>query len=196
MNGARQGAESLMKGNFFLSLVTLFLALLAYTERQSAAPPASEAVQEESGEPLFSLQPEEIDAIKVLDAHGCVFVRKKGTNSQPAEELIDSIVQARVVRRFSPVSADFSAYGLAQPVRRVEVVWANGTQNRSVVMGSLNPVGNAVYARAQDEAEVLLIGSYFLTSLDMALQGLCAEGRVALDLKYPDEAENRTGKPS
>jgi hypothetical protein len=171
-----------MKGNFLLGIVIVLLALSAYTGRQPAVPSASEARQEKSGEPLFSLQPAEIDSIKVLDAHGCVLVRQKGPNPQPAKELMDSIVQARVVRRFSPVSADFSAYGLTQPVRRVEVVWANGGQSRSVAIGSLNPVGNAVYVRAQDEAEVLLIGSYFLISLDMALQGLRAEGGVALDL--------------
>ncbi len=179
-----------MKGNFFLGIVTVLLALLAYTERQSAAPPTSEAVQEESGEPLFSLRPDEIDAITVLDAHGCVFVRKKGTNPQPAEELMNSIVQARVVRRFSPAAADFSAYGLMQPIRRVEVVRANGAQSRSVAIGNLNPVGSAVYARVRGESDVLLVGSYFLTSLDMALQGLRAERGATLDLKCPDGADN------
>ena len=64
-----------MAGNFLLGIVIVLLALSAYTERQAAAPPASEAVQGESGEPLFSLPPEKIDAIKVLDAHGCVLVR-------------------------------------------------------------------------------------------------------------------------
>lgn len=182
-----RGEEYLMKGNFFLGLALVLLALSAYTERQTAAPPASAARQEESSASLFSLQPAEIDAIKVLDVHGCVLVRKKGPNPHHAEELVDSIVQARVVRRFSPVSADFSAYGLAQPIRRVEVMWANGAQSRSVVMGSLNPVGNAIYARAQDEAEVLLVGSYFLISLDMALQELRAESGVFSDPACADE---------
>src|SRR5712664_25520 len=142
-----------MKGNFLLGLVIVLLALSEYRERQSVAPPASEVVREESGEPLFFLQPAEIDVIKVLDAHGCVVVRKNGANPHHAEELVDSIVQARVVRRFGPLSADFSAYGLTHPVRRVEVVWANGAQSRRVAIGNLNPVGNAVYARAQDETE-------------------------------------------
>ncbi len=171
-----------MKGNFLLGLVIVLLALSEYRERQSVALPASEVVREESGEPLFSLQPAEIDAIKVLDAHGCVLVRKNGSNSQPVKELLDSIVQVRVVRRFSPASTDFSAYGLTRPVRRVEVTWANGAQSRRVAIGNLNPVGNAVYVRAQDETEVLLVGSYFLTSLDMALQELRAESGMALDL--------------
>jgi len=179
---AQRSEESLMAGNFLLGIVMVLLALSAYTERQAAAPPASEVVQEESGEPLFSLPLEKIGAIKVLDAHGCVLVRKNGSNSQPVKELLDSIVQVRVVRRFSPASTDFSAYGLTRPVRRVEVTWANGAQSRRVAIGNLNPVGNAVYVRAQDETEVLLVGSYFLTSLDMALQELRAESGMALDL--------------
>lgn len=177
-----------MKSNILLGFVALSLVLLAYTERRAVPPPAPVATPEESSEPLFSLQPEEIDAIKVLDAHGCVFVRKKGTNPQPAEELIVGIVQARVVRRFSPISMALSSYGLTHPVRRVEVTWANGTQSRSVILGDLNPVGNAVYAYVDGESDVLLVGSYFLTSVDMALQGLRAKGDIMTDPSCASEA--------
>jgi len=75
-----------------------------------------------------------------------------------------------------------SSYGLTHPVRRAEVKWAHGAQNRSVAMGNLNPVGNAVYAHIDGESDVLLVGSYFLTSLDMALQGLRAGGSKFVDL--------------
>src|SRR5262249_48183295 len=137
-------------------------------------PPA--AAPQEASEPLFPSPLEEIDAITVLDARGCVSVRREGTITQSVEELGQSVVQARVVRRFSPPSADLSAYGLAPPARQVEVKWARGARSRRAAVGDLNPVGNAVYARVEDEPGVLLVGSYFLTSLDVALQGLRAEG--------------------
>jgi hypothetical protein len=170
-----------MKGNMLLGFVALSLALLAYSERQTV-PPTPAVAPEEVSQPLFSLQPAEIDAIRVRDLHGCVIVRREGTALQDIERLVESLVQARVVRRFSPVSADLSAYGLTRPVRQIEIQWANGARRRNVEMGELNPVGNAVYAHADNESEVLLVGSYFLTSLDMALQGLRAEGRKFVEL--------------
>ncbi len=190
VNEAQHSEESLIAGNFLLGIVIVLLALSAYTERQAAAPPASEAVQEESGEPLFALHPEEIGAIRVLDAHGCIVVRQKEATPPSVEELIGSIAQARIVRRFSPALVDLSAYGLTRPLRRVEVVQANGAQSRSVVIGNLNPVGNAVYARVHGESDVLLVGSYFLTSLEMALQGLRAKGDVAADPSCVDEVKS------
>ncbi|HEV8716298.1 MAG TPA: DUF4340 domain-containing protein [Candidatus Binatia bacterium] len=173
-----------MKSNILLSFVAVSLVLLAYTERQ-AIPPTPGTVPEEASELLFSLRPEEIDAVRVLDAHGCVSVRREGTTSRDLEKLGQSIVQARVVRRFNPTSVDLSSYGLTHPVRRVEVKWAHGAQSQRVAIGNLNPVGNAVYAHIEGESDVLLVGSYFLTSLDMALQGLRAEGSKFVDLNCP-----------
>jgi Domain of unknown function (DUF4340) len=170
-----------MKGNVWLSIVALSLVLLAYTERSAMPPLAPVAAPEESSEPLFPLQPEEIGVIRVLELHGCVVVRQEGAIPQYVEKLVDSLVQARVVRRFSPASADLSSYGLTRLVRHVEVTWANGAQSRSVILGNLNPVGNAVYARVDGESDVLLVGSYFLTSIDMALQGLRAKGDIMTD---------------
>jgi Domain of unknown function (DUF4340) len=170
-----------MKGNILLGCVALGLALLAYSERQTV-PLTPGAVLEEASQPLFFLHPEEIDAITVLDLHGCVSVRQEGTTPQDIEKLGQSIVQARVVRRFNPTSVDLSSYGLTHPVRRIEVQWGHGTQSRSVKIGNLNPVGNAVYAHIEGESDVLLVGSYFLTSLNMALQGLRAEGSKFVDL--------------
>ena len=40
----------------------------------------------------------------------------------------------------------------------------------------------SLYARTDGEADVLLVGSYFLTSLDMALQGLRAARSKLIDL--------------
>jgi len=174
-----------MKGNFLLSLFAFSLAVFAYVERRTAPPPLPVA-QEASSEPLFALQPEEIDAIRVVDQKGCVVVRKKGEQQQRAEELINNILQTRVLRRFLPSAGDFSLYGLAQPVRRVEVVRVNGGQSQTVVIGNLNPVGDAVYIRTPEDSEVLLVGSYFLTSLNMALQGLRAEGSQFIDPSCSD----------
>jgi hypothetical protein len=178
-----------LKGNILLSLVAAGLLLPAYTERQAvsltpvAAPPAV-------SEPLFPVPLAEIDTITVLDARGCVSVRRE-VISQNVEKLGQSVAQARVVRRFSPPSADLSAYGLAHPARQVEVKWAHGAQSRSAAVGDLNPVGNAVYARIEGESGVLLVGSYFLTSLDLALQGLRAEGGKFVDPTCAEGSENR-----
>lgn len=171
-----------MKSNILLGFVAASLALLAYTERQTVPASTPVAVPEQSSESLFSLQPQEIDVIKVLDSHGCVIVRRGGTLPQDGERLVESLIQARVVRRFSPPSGDLSSYGLAPPARRIEVRWASGAQSRSVEIGDLNPVGNAVYARLDAESGVVLVGSYFLTSLNMALQGLRATGSKLVDL--------------
>ncbi len=177
-----------MKSNILLGFVALSLVLLAYIDRRAVPPPAPVATPEESSEPLFSLQPEEIDVIRVLDARGCVVVRQEKAILPYVKELVDRLVQARVVRRFSPISLALSSYGFTHPVRRVEVTWANGTQSRSVILGDLNPVGNAVYAYVDGESDVLLVGSYFLTSVDMALQGLCAKGDIASDPSCASEA--------
>jgi len=168
-----------------LGFVAASLALLTYIERQTVPPSTPVAMPEQSSEPLFALQPQEIDVIKVLDPHGCVIVRRQGTLPPDGERLVGSLVQARVVRRFSPPAGDLSSYGLASPARRIEVQWANSAQSRSVEIGNLNPVGNAVYARIDAESEVVLVGSYFLTALDMALQGLHATGSKVIDLDCP-----------
>jgi len=178
-----------LKGNILLSLVAAGLLLPAYTERQAVSL-TPVAAPEEASEPLFPLPLAEIDTITVLDARGCVSVRR-GVISQNVEKLGQSVAQARVVRRFSPPSADLSAYGLAHPARQVEVKWAHGAQRRSAAVGDLNPVGNAVYARIEGESGVLLVGSYFLTSLDLALQGLRAEGGKFVDPTCAEGSENR-----
>jgi uncharacterized protein DUF4340 len=170
-----------MKSNILLAFVAASLALLAYTERQTVPSPTPVAAPEQPSESLFSMQPQEIDLIKVLDSRGCLVVRREGTPPRDGEGLVESIVAARVVRRFSPPLADFSAYGLAPPARRIEVKWTNGAHSRSVAIGNLNPVGNAVYARIDEGADVVLVGSYFLTSLDMALQRLRAAGSKLVD---------------
>jgi hypothetical protein len=70
------------------------------------------------------------------------------------------------------------------------MIGGHGEQRQVVNVGELNPVRNAVYARIQDDPDVLLVGSYFLTSMDMALQELRANSSVAVDLQCPEEPEN------
>ena len=165
-----------MRTNVLLSLLALGLAVMAYAERSHV--PASHAGSErrESGEPLFALQPEEINAIRVLDQRGCVLVRKKGGQPLP-EDLLDVVTQAHVTRRFVPATTDLSPYGLAQPARRVDVWWGAAPQVHTVVLGSRNPVGDAVYAQVAETPDILLVGGYFVTALDFALQRLRAEGK-------------------
>lgn len=170
-----------MKSNVLLSVLALSLALLSYTERSAAPPPTSEGAQEISSEPLFDLSPEEISAVTVVDRSGCLVVRQEALTLPQAEALIESLLQARVIRRFSPDSPDLSPYGLTLPGRRVAVEKTNGERSQVIDLGSLNPIGTAVYVRVQNDPDVLLVGSYLLTSLDMALQGLQAKGNSSIE---------------
>lgn len=172
-----------MKENFFLSLFALSLAVLAYAERRAAPLPSPLTAPETASEPLFALRPEEITAIRVVDRQRCLVVRRAGDSvrQEEVEHLRDAVTQARIVRRFTPASPDLSAYGLAAPTRRVEVLRSSDGQFQVVWIGGLNPVGSAVYARTKKESEVLLVGSYFLTALDMALQGMRTERNRSSD---------------
>jgi hypothetical protein len=187
--GARGSILEIMRGNYLLSILALGLTVLAFAERRATLPPAS-AELEVTRDPLFALRLEETSAIRVVDRNGCVFVRKEAVTSQPASALMDSVSRAHVIRRFPPAEADFSPYGLVRPTRRVEVIGGDGERRQVVNIGELNPVRNAVYARIQDDPDVLLVGSYFLTSLDMALQELRAHSPVAADLKCPEGPES------
>lgn len=164
-----------MKINVLLSILALSLALLAYAERSAVPSPAFEE-EKILSEPLFGLSSEEIDGITVMDQHGCVIMRKKALTSPRAGKLLESLLQARVIRRFAPVSSDLSPYGLTSESRRIVVEKINGGRRQSIDLGAANPSGSAIYARVLEEPAVLLVGGYFLASLNMALQELRAEG--------------------
>jgi len=164
-----------MKGNVLLSILALSLALLAYAERGAVPLPTSEGAPAISGEPLFDLSPDEISAVSVAERNGCVIVRKEALTSPQAEKLLESLLRARVIRRFAPVSSDLSPYGLTPESRRIVVEKINGGRRQSIDLGAANPSGSAIYARAPEEPAVLLVGGYFLASLNMALQELRAE---------------------
>jgi hypothetical protein len=176
-----------MKTNLLLSLIAFLLAVLAYMESPTV-PPFPVPDVEATSEPLFALRPEEIAAVRVSDRQGCFMVRAAET---PAQEkigrLFEAVTQARVVRRFAPPLDDLSAYGLTRADRHVEV-WRQGSEeHENVTVGHFNPIGNAVYARLGNGDEVLMVGSYFLTALDMAVQNLRTEA---------ENLERCTDKPS
>jgi hypothetical protein len=66
---------------------------------------------------------------------------------------------------------------------------ADETRRRVLLLGHLNPVGNAVYARWQDDQEVLLVGSYFLTAVDVVFERLRSSSlaEVATDALCEEE---------
>ncbi|MEW6297524.1 MAG: DUF4340 domain-containing protein [Thermodesulfobacteriota bacterium] len=165
--------------NVLLSLFALFLAVLAYTESRTVPPADPVAGQGPRGESLLDLLPEAIGQVKIIDRHGCLIVCTVAGDPGTQERvtpLLEAITQARIVRRFAPPTRDVSGYGLARPDRRIGV-WRRGSSARKVVtIGGSNPVGNAVYARVGDTAEVVMIGSYFLAALDMAVQRVRAAG--------------------
>ena len=97
------------------------------------------------------------------------------------------LLQGRVVRRFSPPGTDFSAYGLAPALWRVTLTSADDTRTHVLLLGRLNPVGNAVYARWLDGKEVLLIGSYLLTALDVVFERLRSSSHAGIATDAPCE---------
>ena len=69
---------------------------------------------------------------------------------------------------------DFPAYGLAPATWRIVLAGADGTSRSTLFLGHLNPIGNAVYTRWDDGEDVLLVGSYFLTAVDVVFERLRA----------------------
>lgn len=97
------------------------------------------------------------------------------------------LFQGRVVRRFSPLRSEFSAYGLAPATWQVVLAGADETRPHVLLLGRLNPVGSAVYARWLDDKEVLLVGSYLLTAVDVVFERLrSSHAGIATDASCED----------
>lgn len=161
-----------MKTNLFLAVLVFCLLLSAYTDRRPVQKTASVSAPESSSEPLFTLRPEEITVIKIIDPQNCLLIHSPPgqPRAEATDQLLAALAQARIVRRFSVPSGDLSAYGLTLTARRIEVFGAGEHKLQTIEIGTLNPLGNAVYAKRTDKTEVLLIGGYLLTALDFALR--------------------------
>ncbi len=173
-----------MKTNLLLAILAFCLFLTAYTDRRPAQKTKAVVETGSPSESLFTLRPEEVTAVKIIDQQHCLLVRTTPdqSRSEVTEHLLSALTQARIVRRFTAPSTDLSAYGLNEAVRRIEVFGTDGQKLETVTIGALNPVGNAVYVNNTANTEVLLIGGYFLTALDFALRqmssasnSICAE---------------------
>jgi hypothetical protein len=158
-----------MKINLLLTLLALCLFLAAYIDRHSPQKTKTLAEPKPSSEALFTLRPEEITAVKIIDQQRCLLVRNTPDQPRPevTEHLLTALAQARITRRFPAPSADLSVYGLNETARHIEVF---GEKLQAVTIGVLNPVGNAVYGKRADSPDILLIGGYFLTALDFSLR--------------------------
>jgi hypothetical protein len=161
-----------MKSNLFLSCLAVLLLLLAHTERRTPPPPAGAPAEETASAPLFPFSPETITKISISNAQQCVVAQKNAGSTGLLREVSAMLFQGRVVRRFSPRDADFPAYGLAPAIWRIVLAGADDTPRSTLFLGHLNPVGNALYVRWQDDQEVLLVGSYFLTVVDVVFERL------------------------
>ena len=161
-----------MKSNLFLGCFAVILLLLAYIERQVPQPPTSAPTKETTSAPLFLLSPEAVTKISIRNAQQCVVVRKNTETMDLLREVSAMLFQGRVVRRFSPSAVDFSAYGLVPATWQIVLTSAVEAQPQVLWLGRLNPIGNAVYARWLDDKEVLLVGSYFLTAVDVVFKRL------------------------
>jgi hypothetical protein len=162
----------LMKSNLFLGCFAILLLFLAYTERSAPLPPVGVPAKETASAPLFSLSPETITKISIRNAQQCVVAQKNAGTTGLLREVSAILLQGRVVRRFSPRDTDFPAYGLAPAIWRIVLTGDDDTPRSALFLGHLNPVGNAVYARWQDDQEVVLVGSYFLTAVDVVFERL------------------------
>lgn len=161
-----------MKTNLFLICFAVMLLVLAYIERRTPLPPTSAPVEETTSAPLFSLSPETITKVSISHAQQCVVAQKNAETMGLLREVSAILLQGRMVRHFSPPIAEVSAYGLTPATWQVVLAGADETRQRVLLLGRLNPVGNAVYARWHDDKEVLLVGSYFLTAIDVVFERL------------------------
>jgi hypothetical protein len=122
--------------------------------------------------PLFSLSPEMITKVSISHAPQCIVVQKTAETKELLQEISAMLLQGRVIRRFSSPVADVSTYGFKPATWGIVLVGADETRQHVLWLGHLNPVGNAVYARWHDGKEVLLVGSYFLTAVDVVFERL------------------------
>jgi hypothetical protein len=156
-----------MKTNLLLTVLALSLAVSAYLDRRTLHHSENAVKAETANAPLLAIPAEEIESIGVRDAHRCVILRAA---EAPFTALLDGVTKTHILRRFPPPSSDLAPYGLAHPQRQLAVQRRGELEFQLVLTGDLNPVGDAVYAKFADSADVLLIGGYFLTTLDFALQ--------------------------
>jgi hypothetical protein len=70
------------------------------------------------------------------------------------------------------LSLSFPRMDLLLQRGQIVLAGADETRQHVLLLGRLNPVGNAVYARWLDDKEVLLVGSYLLTALDVVFERL------------------------
>lgn len=181
----------LMKSNLFLSCFAIILLLLTYAERRTPLPPTSAPAEDTTSAPLYSLSPAAVTQITLRNAQQCVVVRTEADTGEFLREVSAMLLQGRVVRRFSPSGTDFSVYGLAPATWRIVLAGAGGTPRSTLFLGHLNPIGNAVYARWQDNQEVLLVGSYFLTAVDVVFERLRASSHSGILADVSCEEEER-----
>ena len=180
-----------MKTNLFLSCFAIILLSLAYTERRTLSPPTSASAEETTSALLFPLSPEAITKIRISNTQQCVVARKNAETMELFQEVSAMLLQGRVIRRFSPPVVDFSAYGLTPATWQIVLAGADETQPQVLWLGRLNPIGNAVYARWRDDKEVLLIGSYFLTAVDVVFERLRSSSHSGILADASCEEEER-----
>jgi hypothetical protein len=180
VKNCRFGLKRLMKNNLVLSGFAIILLFLAYTERRTSPPSTSAPTEETTSAPLFLLPPEAVTKISIRKAQQCVVVRKNTETLDLLREVSAMLFQGRVIRQFSPPGADDAAYGLTPATRQIVLAGDDDTPQHRLLLGRLNPVGNAVYARWRDAKEVLLVGSYFLTAVDVVFEQLRFSSHVGI----------------
>lgn len=181
-----------MKTNFLLSCLAALILFLTYSERHGRSPSTSVPVEETTSAPLFPLAPEAVSTIILHDTDQCVVAHQNGESSDLLYEMSEMLLRGRVVRRFPPSVTDLSVYGLALASWRITITTKDATTRQPVLLlGRLNPVGNAVYARWDDDEEVLLVGSYLLTALDVVFERLRSSAHAGITVDTSCEEEGR-----
>jgi hypothetical protein len=83
-------------------------------------------------------------------------------------DLRDHVVALRALDVFRP--RDAASFGLDRP--RVAITLRAAGRTRTVVLGDLNAVGSAVYARREGDPRVMLVGVLILSQLEHVLYRL------------------------
>jgi hypothetical protein len=142
------------------------------------APAPVEPTPTASPESPWSLLPEQVDSIRIVDLSGSavVTVRRDPTSGwrllspTPGEadagrvEAALTGALAPVVRQILAAGTDLEPYGLAPARFRLTLLMIDGTA-RSMEVGDLDPTGSVYYAMLPGDGRVLLISRFGLEDL-------------------------------
>jgi hypothetical protein len=128
----------------------------------------------------------------------------KARGSKPAvDELLATVMTAKIDREIDPKPANPADFGLDKPVATLALTLADG-KTRGLELGAKNPTGVWVYARERDKPAVFVLGESVLREAQRPVAELRDRTLLAFDVKEvtgfevttPDETLAVEGGPS